>query len=246
MLIRLKLSIKIIVFLVYLLSISLLFPLIFASGKPENLMILGVTMNPKPAKLGDVVSIRFTMKNICNESISCIVSACCEGDIIDAQEVTIGPRSQSLLIFELNTSDLNTGIYSIESLVKYSADRQEVFNLGNLQVGTESTTSDSFDIPPLPLGIVGLLSATIIIGALIFGLILKKRRKTNQDQVIPLNQVSNDNNSVDPDEKIASLFNEILKVDEQKVEAKTLSDDEEERQRKKYIKIARARALLED
>ena len=78
------------------------------------------------------------------------------------------------------------------------------------------------------------------------GLILTKKRNKKQDTILPANQPSINEKPVDPDEQIAHLFNEILKVDEQKNEDKVSLEDEEEKKRKKYVRIARARAILEE
>jgi hypothetical protein len=249
---NLKRSGKTIVFFISLLSISLFLPISFAVSGAFGLLVQNIDINPKSVILGDNVTIKFDIKNNDNNTVSCLVTSYCGGSCIDTQEVTIPSRSESPLFFKLNTTTLNTGNYSIESLIQISVDQQKMFNLGNIQVNSISTTSNPTTSNPIASVLSGsdffiilFLILVILAGALVLGLILKRRKGKNQGQANATEQLSNSENPVNPDEKITSLFDEILKVDENRVGDETSSDDEDERKRKRYVKIARARAILE-
>ena len=259
---NLKRSGKTIVFLVSLLSISLFLPISFAGSGDFGLLIQNIDINPKSAILGDTITIKFNIKNNDNNTVSCLVTSYCGGSCIDTQEVTTSSRSEGPLFFKLSTTTLNAGNYSIESLIQTSAGQQKTFNLGNIQVNSNSPTPNSptpnspTPNSPTPNSIGSVVSDSgfssilflilaILAGALALGLILKRRKGKNQGQAIGAEQPSDSESPVNPDEKITSLFDEIIKVDENRVGDKTSSDDEEERNRKRYVKIARARAILE-
>jgi len=223
---------------VLLLSIMLLSPLVFASSNSHNLVVNGVKIDPNPAKPGQMVTVRFNIRNNEENSTVCKVAAYCGECILGSQEISIGSRSDTLVSFELNTSTLNTGVFEIETLVEDSSGQQEIFDLGKIQIETESTNLDIFNW--------NLLLLAIPFGALALGLILIKTRKKKPNRIIPDDQLSEIKKPVKPQEKMVYLFDEILKEEERKIEDEPIpANEKEEKKKKKYAKVARARQLLD-
>jgi hypothetical protein len=95
-------------------------------------------------------------------------------------------------------------------------------------------------------------------GALAFGIVAIKRRKKKQDPKNPAVKLPNSNKPKDPEESIDNLFNKteenidnlfnkILETEENKIENENIPDYEKsELLKKKYVKVARARQVLEE
>ena len=225
------------VILVFLFSIMLFSPLVFASSN-YNLVVLGIEINPNPAKLGQIVVIRFNVKNNEQNSTLCKVTANCGEYILGTQEINIGPRSETPVSFNLNTTTLNTGVYKIETLIEGPSGGQEIFNLGNIPIETESTNFDFFNWQ--------LLLLAIPFVALALGLIVIKMRKKKQNPIIVDDQLSESIKPMKSEDKVDYLFDEILNEEERRIENEPIPDDEkEDKKKKKYAKIARARELLD-
>lgn len=96
-----------------------------------------------------------------------------------------------------------------------------------------------------------LLVSAVPIGAVASVLLLGRKRygrqdPTSQNPTIPKAQIANTENPATTKDKISHMFDEIMKLDQHKVPEKTPShEEEEEESKKKYIKFARARALLD-
>jgi len=55
------------------------------------------------------------------------------------------------------------------------------------------------------------------------------------------------NKPKDPEESVDHLFNKILEVEEHKIETENIPDyEKDEMKKKKYIKLARARQILDN
>ncbi len=103
-----------------------------------------------------------------------------------------------------------------------------------------------------------LLLLVIPFGALAFGIVAIKRRKKKQDPKNPSVKLPNSNKPKDPEESIDhlsnkteesidNLFNKILETEEHKIENEDITDYEKsELLKKKYVKVARARQILEE
>jgi len=103
-----------------------------------------------------------------------------------------------------------------------------------------------------------LLLLVIPFGALAFGIVAIKRRKKKQDPKNPVVKLPNSNKPKDPEESIDhlfnkteesidNLFNKILETEEHKIENDDIPDYEKsELLKKKYVKVARARQILEE
>jgi hypothetical protein len=103
-----------------------------------------------------------------------------------------------------------------------------------------------------------LLLLVIPFGALAFGIVAIKRRKKKQDPKNPAVKLPNSNKPKDPEgsidhlfnkteESIDNLFNKILETEEHKIENDDIPDYEKsELLKKKYVKVARARQILEE
>jgi hypothetical protein len=95
-------------------------------------------------------------------------------------------------------------------------------------------------------------------GGLALGIVAIKSRKKKQDPKNPAVKLSNSNKPKDPDESIDqlfnkteesidNLFNKILETEEHKIENEDIPDYEKsELLKKKYVKVARARQILEE
>jgi len=93
---------------------------------------------------------------------------------------------------------------------------------------------------------------------LAFGIIATKRRKKKQDPKNPVLQLPENNRPKDPEESIDQLFNKteesvdhlfnkILEEEEHKIENENIPDyEKDEKKKKKYIKVVRARQLLDE
>jgi len=103
-----------------------------------------------------------------------------------------------------------------------------------------------------------LLLLFIPFGASAFGIVALKRRKKKQDPKNPAVKLPNSNKPKDPEESIDhlfnkteesidNLFNKILETEEHKIENEDIPDYEKsELLKKKYVKVARARQILEE
>jgi hypothetical protein len=104
-----------------------------------------------------------------------------------------------------------------------------------------------------------LLLLVIPFGALSFGIVAIKRRKKKQDPKNPaVKKLPNSNQPKDPEESIDhlfnkteesidNLFNKILETEENKIENENIPDYEKsELLKKKYVKVARARQILDE
>jgi hypothetical protein len=288
--------IRIFVLMVALLSFSLFFPMV-AKADNFGLLVQHVEINPKVAELGETVSIEFDIKNTEKNITSCTVSAFCRDCILETQEITVGAKSSTTLFFELDTSCMGTGVYSIEALIEIPSGGQKTFNLGSIPIEENNTTEEDMpvdeynsteenipteednsteevtpveednsteenipveeDIPTEENNLSidenketestnsaffnwQYLLPVVPIGAVASALILRRTRKESQDLVILGDQLSNSTNPVNPKDKISHMFNEILKLEENKVEDETSPEA-----KKKYAKFARARALLD-
>jgi hypothetical protein len=133
---------RIFVIMVTLLSFSLFFPML-AKADNFGLLVQHVEINPKVAKLGETVSITFDIKSNEKNITTCTVSAFCEDCILGTQEITVGAKSSTTLFFELDTSYMYTGVYSIEALIEISSSGQKTFNLGNIQIEANNTIEEN-------------------------------------------------------------------------------------------------------
>jgi len=118
---------------------------------------------------------------------------------------------------------------------------------------TALSGSANFDFLSWPL-----LLLVIPSGALAFGIIATKRRKKKQDPKNPVLQLPENNRPKDPEESIDQLFNKteesvdhlfnkILEEEEHKIENENIPDyEKDEKKKKKYIKVVRARQLLDE
>jgi hypothetical protein len=103
-----------------------------------------------------------------------------------------------------------------------------------------------------------LLLLVIPFGGLAFGIIALKSRKKKQDPKNPAVKLPNSNKPKDPEESIDqlfnkteenidNLFNKILETEEHKIESENIPDYEKsELLKKKYVKVARARQILDE
>jgi hypothetical protein len=304
--------IRIFVLMVALLSFSLFFPMV-AKADNFGLLVQHVEINPKVAELGETVSIEFDIKNTEKNITSCTVSAFCRDCILETQEITVGAKSSITLFFELDTSCMGTGVYSIETLIEISSGGQKTFNLGNIPIEENTTEDDNTTEEDMPIDEYNsteesipteedaptdedtpvedapteedipveednpteenkpveednqteeinppidenketestnsaffnwqFLFPVVPIGVVASVLILRRKRKESQDLIILGDQLSNSTNPVNPKDKISHMFNEILKLEENKAE-----DEDSPEAKKKYAKFARARALLD-
>jgi hypothetical protein len=193
-------------------------------------------INPAVAVIGERVSIKFNVINTERNNINCGVAAFCGDSALDIREIKVGGLSSIPLLFELDTSSMATGFYSIETIVETDSGQQKLFSLGGISVDEEplidggipieeaeptidqiqdideeplidengeaestkntfvSTNSTSFNweylLPVVPAGVVSSV------------MIIQYKRKRSQDQAMPK-------------EKISSMFNEILKIEQQ-------------------------------
>ena len=206
-------------------------------GESFGLLVQNVEISPAVAKIGELVRIQVTIKNVGKNAVSCNVTAFCGDCIVGTQEVDIDSKTSVPLFFELNTSSMSAGVYSIEVLVEKPPGQQKIFDLGTIPIdqndyiapdGIEPETvpldQDGFVTPdftdPNPSSTPPVYSSMLYLipvvpaGAVSSILFLRKRRNKNQDPAIPKKQ-------------LPQMLNEILKF-EKKVETE-ISDD------KKYI-----------
>ncbi len=120
---------------------------------------------------------------------------------------------------------------------------------------TKTTLSESTNLGFLSWP---LLLLVIPFGALASGIVAIKRRKKKQDPKSPTIQLPESNKPKDPEESIDhlfnkteesidNLFNKILETEEHKIENENIPDYEKsELLKKKYVKVARARQILEE
>jgi len=95
-------------------------------------------------------------------------------------------------------------------------------------------------------------------GSLALGIFVSRRRKKKQDPKNPIVQLPESNKlkgsgeSIDQlfnktEESVDRLFDKLLMEQELKIENENLPDHEkEERKKKKYVNVARARQILEE
>lgn len=136
---------RVFVLMVALLSFSLLFPMV-AKADNFGLLVQHVEINPKVAELGETVGIEFDIKSTEKNITSCTVSAFCGDRILGTQEITVGAKSSITLFFELDTSCMGTGVYSIEALIEISSSGQKTFNLGNIPIEENNTTEEDMQV----------------------------------------------------------------------------------------------------
>lgn len=177
-----------------------------------GLVVQDVEISPVVAKIGEPVGIGVTIKNIRKNTTSCNVTVFC-GDCVveEVQEIMVDSQTSVPLFFELNTSLMSAGVYSIGILVEETSGQEKISDLGTITIESEpSSTSPAYSALPYLLPVVPAGAAASI-------LVKRKRSNKSQDPVVPKRQ-----NACMP-----HILNEILKFEE-KVETE-ISDD------KKYI-----------
>lgn len=207
-------------------------------GEPFGLVMQDAEVSPRIAKIGEIVSIGVTTKNVGNNATRCNVTAFCGDCIVGVQEINVVAKSSLPLIFQFNTSLISAGVYSIEILVEKPSGQQKIFDLGTITLDQDGLTPPDVPEPPtipidqpdltIPDGMEPKPSPTTPVssnllyllpvvpaGAVASIVVLRKQRKKSQDPVVPNVELPN-------------ILNEILKF-EDKVE-EGISDEE-----KKYI-----------
>ena len=199
---------------------TLAFFLHSVKGEFFGLVVQDAEISPAVAKIGELVNIDVTIKNVGRNATRCNVTAFCGDCVVEGiQEVTIASQTSVPLFFELNTSYLSTGVYSIEILVEEKSGQQKIFDCGIITIEQDDlTTADVTDPGPSSTSPaysnLPYLLPVVSAGATASILILRKRRNKSQEPAIPKGQLPH-------------MLNEILKF-EKKVETE-IPDD------KKYI-----------
>ena len=193
-------------------------------GEPFGLVVQNAEISPAVAKIGELVGIGVTIKNVGKNAVRCNVTLFCGDCIVGIQEVDIDSKTSVPLFFELNTSFISAGVYSIEVLVEKPSGQQKIFDLGTIPIdqndliapdGTEPETipidQDGLVTPdltdPNPSSTNPVYSSMLYLlpvvpaGAAATVLVLRKRRNKSQDPAIPK-------------EQLPHMLNEILKFEE--------------------------------
>ena len=109
---------------------------------PFGLVAQDAEIAPAVAEIGELVSVNMTIKNTGDNTTSCNVTAFCEDYVVGIQEIcAIAPKASILLSFKLNTSNLSSGNYSIEVLIKKTSGEQKIFDLGTITIEQEDLTT---------------------------------------------------------------------------------------------------------
>lgn len=206
---------------VFLIGIfTLAFLLHNVRAEPFLLGVQDVEIAPAVAKIGELVRFNMNIKNNGKNTTSCNVTTYCGDCVVGIQEIpTIAPQASIPLSFLLNTSNLSSGVYSLEVLIEKPSGSQKIFDLGNITIEQDDlTTTDVTDPRPSSTSpaysTLPYLLPVVPAGATASILILRKRRNKSQDPATPKGQLPH-------------MLNEILKF-EKKVETE-IPDD------KKYI-----------
>lgn len=196
------------------------------SARAESgLVVQDAEIVPAVAKVGELVSIGMSIKNVGKNTMSCNVTTFCGDCIVGIQEIsTIAPKASIPLSFQLNTSNLSTGVYSIEVLIENPSGQQQIYDLGTITIEQDAlTTPEDVTEPKLSSTSPAYsnwlyLLPVVPVGAAASVLILRKRRNKSQGPAIPTRQ-------------LPYMLNEVLKFEE-KVERGTQKTIEHE---KEYI-----------
>lgn len=187
--------------------VMIVFFLSSVRGESFGLVVQDVEISPVVAKIGELVGIGVTIKNVGKNATRCNVTVFCGDSVVEGvQEIMVDSQTPVPLFFELNTSSMSAGVYSIEILVEETSGQQKIFDLGIITIEQDDLTNADVKLHAcLPY-----LLPVVPAGAAASILVMRKRSKKSQDPVIPK-------------EQLPHVLNEILKFEE-KVETEIPDD----------------------
>lgn len=116
-----------------------------------GLIVQDTEIVPAVAKVGELVNVNVTIKNVGKNTTSCNVTTFCGDCVVGIRETfTVASQASVPLSFKLETSNLSTGNYSIEALIKKSSGEQKIFDLGNLTIEQDAPTIPEEVTEPQP------------------------------------------------------------------------------------------------
>ena len=139
------------VFLVGLFVVALFF-LKGVRADISGLLVQNAEINPAVAEIGEHVSVKMKIRNIQRNDKCCNVTLFCGDCVVETKKVNIAHQSSVPMCFELNTSLMSTGVYSIEVLIEEPSGQQKIFDLGSIPIEEANATApDVTDPEPLPM-----------------------------------------------------------------------------------------------